>query len=482
MGEDHRHRPETPGVAHAITIGGVSALDNKASLANSGIIYLMLEDWGVRGKSEDLRAIYTHLSAALEAFEQASTLLLVPPPITGLGLSGGFQMQVELTGGSFDYTELQRVADAIVEKAKKQPEIAHVLTPFRANVPQLSLVVDRTQAETLDVSVGEVFDTLQSYLGSSYVNQFVRFGHTFMVFAQADSQFRLQPRDLKRLYVRSQSGQMVPISAVVDIQPTLGPALITLYNLHPSATVNGRGARGYSSGQTIQVMEKIAASQLGPNMQFQWTAMSYQENLVGNSIYFTFALGMLLVYFVLAGQYESYLIPGAVILAVPLALLGTVAALSVTGLANNIYVQIGLVLLIALSAKNAILVVEMARARRARREQHPRCRRRSGAHSLSTHPDDFLHLHVGCLASGSGERRRCPRAQVPWDYGVQRYARVDLPGRAVRAFTVRRAAEVVGAAIPPIECGSACVPGRASVPLSYLISASSPIRDFSAGR
>lgn len=356
---------KTPGVAHAITIGGVSALDNKASLANSGIIYLMLEDWKVRGKSEDLRAIYMHLSAALEAFEQASTLLLVPPPITGLGLSGGFQMQVELTGGSFDYTELQRVADAIVEEAKKQPEIAHVLTPFRANVPQLSLVVDRTQAETLNVSVGEVFDTLQSYLGSSYVNQFVRFGHTFMVFAQADSQFRLQPRDLKRLYVRSESGQMVPISAVVDIQPTLGPALITLYNLHPSATVNGRGARGYSSGQTIQVMEKIAASQLGPNMQFQWTAMSYQENLVGNSIYFTFALGMLLVYFVLAGQYESYLIPGAVILAVPLALLGTVAALSVTGLANNIYVQIGLVLLIALSAKNAILVVEMARARRA---------------------------------------------------------------------------------------------------------------------
>jgi HAE1 family hydrophobic/amphiphilic exporter-1 len=356
---------KTPGVAHAIAIGGISPLDNNASLANSGIVYLMLDNWEARGKDEDLRAIYAHLSAALKDFEQARTLVLVPPPITGLGLAGGFQMQVELTGGSFDYVELQRVADAIVAEAETQPEIARALTPFRADVPQISLVIDRTQAETLNVSVGEVFNTLQSYLGSSYVNQFVRFGHTFRVFSQADTPFRMQPRDLKRLFARSQTGEMVPISAVVDVQHTQGPALISLYNLYPSATINGAPAGGYSSGQAIETMERIAASQLAPNMRFQWTAMSYQEKLVGNTVYFIFALGILLVYFVLAGQYESYLIPGAVILAVPLALLGTVAVLAATGLANNIYVQIGLVLLIALSAKNAILIVEMAREHRA---------------------------------------------------------------------------------------------------------------------
>src|SRR5262249_4089118 len=211
----------------------------------------------------------------------------------------------------------------------------------------------------------DVYNALQSFLGSSYVNLFTKFGHNYMVYVQADPMHRLNADSIKQLFVRSQSGDMVPIGAVVDIKPSQGPTAIALYNLFPSATINGAPATGFNSGQSLAAMERIARKILPRGMSFEWTALAYQENLVGSSAYFIFALALLLVYFALAGQYESWITPIAVILAVPLALLGPVAALLSVGLANNIYVQIGLVLLIALSAKNAILIVEMARESRA---------------------------------------------------------------------------------------------------------------------
>jgi HAE1 family hydrophobic/amphiphilic exporter-1 len=354
-----------PGADNIIVIGGISALDNSASLANAGIAYLNLKEWSQRGRGEDLRSIYLGLTKKLSEIKEATALVLVPPPIQGLGLSGGFQMQVELTDGSYDFARLQESADALVAAAKSRPEIQNAFTPFRAHVPQVSVTVDRSQAETLDVAVGDVFDTLQSYLGSSYVNLFTKFGHNFMVFAQADATHRLAAEDLEQYYVRSQGGQMVPLGTLASIQSTQGPALISLYNLFPTATINGAAAATFSSGQGLEAMQKIADQTLGPGLEYEWTAMSYQEKLVGSSTYFIFALGILLVYFVLAGQYESWITPGAVILAVPLALLGTVGVLLGIGLPNNIYVQIGLVLLIALSAKNGILIVEMARDGRA---------------------------------------------------------------------------------------------------------------------
>ena len=257
----------TPGVDQAIAIAGISPLDNSASLASAGAVYVVLKDWSERGKGEGLRDIYNHLQAALDKLTDASAFVIVPPPIQGIGNASGFTMMVEQRDGSDDFAKLARVTRTALTDAAGQPGLQRVISTFRAGVPQVEVLVDRTKAEALGVSVGDVFATLSGYIGSSYINQFNEFGRTFQVYAQADAPFRLHIDDILQLTVRSQSGQMIPLGTLVRVQPTVGPALITLYNLYPAASIVGAPASGYSSGQAMSIMEDLANKVLAPRHQ-----------------------------------------------------------------------------------------------------------------------------------------------------------------------------------------------------------------------
>ena len=351
---------KVPGVDRIVSIGGVNALNNNASQSNTGVMYVILKPWEARGKGQDLKSIYVGLTTALHAIQEVKAQVLLPPAIPGLGLSGGFQMQLMLTDGSNNFKKLEDATENFLTEARKLPEIAAIFTPFRNNVPQLTLSFNSARAETLGVSIGDAYDVLQNSLGSSYVNQFFKYGQTYQVFLQADGKSRMTPDQISRLYVKNKAREMVPLGSFIDIVESTGPAIASQYNLYPTAAVLGAGAGNYSSGEVIDALEKLAKTNLPDSVTYEWTAMSYQEKLVGSTVVLVFALSILLVYLVLAAQYESWVAPIPVILAVPLALVGTVIALFFTGLANNIYVQIGLVLMIALASKNAILIVEVA--------------------------------------------------------------------------------------------------------------------------
>ena len=352
------------GVANVIAIDGISLLDNNANLANAGVVYVLFKDWSVRGKKEGLLALYNQLNDIAAHTLNAKVLVVVPPAIQGLGMSGGFQMQVELQDGTFDYRKLQAATDLLIQYGSQKPELQKLMTSFRASVPQVAAPINRTKAESLGVSVGDASDALQTYLGSSYVNLFSKFGQVFQVYVQADAPSRMTIEDVRNYYVKNQSGSMVPIGTLTDINPDVGPAIISLYNLYPSSNIYGLAAPGYSSGQAIQSLETLAKQVLPAGMTYEWTSTAYQEKVAGNMSYYIFMLSLILVYLILAGQYENWVTPLAIILSVPLALTGTVLVLSMLGLANNMYTQIGILLLIALSAKNAILIIEVAREQR----------------------------------------------------------------------------------------------------------------------
>jgi hydrophobic/amphiphilic exporter-1 (mainly G- bacteria), HAE1 family len=355
---------ETPGIESWVMIGGTSVLD-QTSASNAAMIYVRWTPYDERTSQElSQEAILARLRGRFQEILEAIVFIFPPPAIQGLGVANGFQLQLEDRGG-VGLTALQQLTDEMIEAGNAQTSLRSLNSTFRAGVPQLYADINRVKAKSLDIPLDTVFGTLQAALGSAYVNDFNMFGRTYQVRVQADQKFRLKSDDIRRLEVRDAQGNMVPMGTIVDVKETVGPQSITRYNLYPSSSITGEAATGFSSGQALRIMEQMAGTKLPPGMGFEWTAMSYQEKKVGAQAIGIFGLAVLLVYLVLAGQYESRLLPIAVILVVPLALLGTVAAIAIRGMDNNIYTQIGIVLIIALASKNAILIVEFARELRA---------------------------------------------------------------------------------------------------------------------
>ncbi|WP_422368009.1 efflux RND transporter permease subunit [Pelagibius sp.] len=355
---------EIPGVENWVSLGGFSLIDG-TNASNAATIFVTMIPWEERQTPElSLRTIYGKLQAGLSQIQEAVAFAFPPPAIPGLGVSGGFQMQLQ-DRGDLGLVQLQQLAQEMAIDGAAQTGLANLNTTFRADVPQLFAEVDRVKAKSLEVSLNEVFGTLQTYLGSAYVNDFNRFGRTWQVKVQADHQYRIEAEDIRRLDVRNAEGGMVPLGTLVSVEEILGPQTVMRYNLYPSATITGQAAAGFSSGQALNLMEQLADAKLPAAMGFEWTGISFQEKQVGSESIVVFALAILLVFLVLAAQYESWTSPAAVILVVPLALLGTVAALLARQFDNNVYTQIGIVLLIGLASKNAILIVEFARAEHA---------------------------------------------------------------------------------------------------------------------
>jgi len=357
---------ETPGIADWITFGGLSILDS-LNQPNMATIFLMYTDWDKRPKGVTQETILRHVQARLATLEDAVAFVMVPPAIQGLGQSGGFQMVVE-DRGNLGPVALQNACYGLVSVGRTQTGLTPLNVTYNASTPQIYADIDRTQVEYKGVSLSNVFSTLSTYMGSTYINDFNKFGRVYQVRAQAEPRFRLKPEDLLQLEIRNSKGEMMPLSAVTSIKEILGPTVLNRYNLYTAASVYGSAAPGFSSGQALTLMEQMAKDKLPTSMGVEWTNMSYQEKKVGNQAYLIFALAVVLVYLVLSAQYESWCTPTAVILVVPLALLGTMLALLFRGMDNNVYTQIGVVLLIALASKNAILIVEFARERRAKGE------------------------------------------------------------------------------------------------------------------
>jgi multidrug efflux pump len=349
-----------PGVEHAVAFPGLS-INGFTNSSNAGIVFVTLKPFEDRHAADmSGGAIAGALNQQFAGIQDAFIAIFPPPPVMGLGTTGGFKLEIE-DRASIGYEALDEAVKQFMGRAYRTPELAGLFSSYQVNVPQVFADVDRTKARQLGVPLTEVFDTMQVYLGSLYVNDFNRFGRTYSVRVQADAPFRDRAEDIRLLKVRNNAGEMIPLSALVDLKPSAGPERVMRYNGFLAADVNGGPAPGYSSGQAQDAIARIAAETLPRGVTYEWTDLTYQEILAGNSAVWVFPLSVLLVFLVLAALYESLVLPLSIILIVPMALFAAMTGVWLAHMDNNIFTQIGFIVLVGLSAKNAILIVEFAR-------------------------------------------------------------------------------------------------------------------------
>jgi multidrug efflux pump len=351
---------ETPGIGHTVEFAGFSVVSFGNS-SNAATIFLPLKPYDERrGPNLTSDAIAHELTMRLSVIQDAFIGVFGPPPVNGLGTVGGFKLMLQDRGGA-GLVGLQSNANAMMAAAAGDPRLQGVFSTFRASVPQLFLDVDRVKAKSMGVSLDDVFETLQIYLGSLYVNDFNLFGRTYQVMAQADSRWRLRPEDIGRLKVRNQAGEMVPIASLADVRESAGPDRVLHYNMYPTAELNGSAAPGVGANEATGALEELAHKTLPSTMGYEWTDLTYQEKLAGNTSLYIFPLSVLFVFLTLAALYESWSLPLSIILIVPMCLLAAIAGTWIRGMDNNIFTQIGFVVLVGLACKNAILIVEFAK-------------------------------------------------------------------------------------------------------------------------
>ncbi|WP_236212032.1 efflux RND transporter permease subunit [Metapseudomonas otitidis] len=351
-----------PGVENTVAFPGLS-INGFTNSPNSGIVFTPLKPFDERkDPSMSAGAIAAALNQEFAGIQDAYIAIFPPPPVQGLGTIGGFRLQVEDRGG-LGYEELYKQTQNIIAKARQLPELnpMSVFTSYQVNVPQVDAAIDREKAKTHGVAISDIFDTMQVYLGSLYANDFNRFGRTYQVNVQADQPFRLEPEQIGQLKVRNNRGEMIPLSTFVKVDNSSGPDRVMHYNGFITAEINGAAAPGYSSGQAEDAIAKLLKEELPNGMTYEWTDLTYQQILAGNTAIFIFPLCVLLAFLVLAAQYESWSLPLAVILIVPTVLFSAIVGVILAGSDNNIFTQIGLIVLVGLACKNAILIVEFAK-------------------------------------------------------------------------------------------------------------------------